>query len=153
MKIIFLDIDGVLNSRRYDVHRKENEGNIDVTRLVILKQLIEKTNARIILTSSWRCHWDPNGENTDETGKELIETFARYGIELYGKTPQINDDRAEEIRVWLNGHSDVDGFVIFDDIKLGWGELEPNVVKTDPRIGCGLEQRHCEMAIRILLSP
>ena len=33
MKIIFLDIDGVLNSVRYDRQRTVNQGNIDETRL------------------------------------------------------------------------------------------------------------------------
>ncbi len=61
MKIIFLDIDGVLNSRQYDAERGTAEGNIDVSRLLLLKQLIDQTGAKIVLTSSWRRHWDPVG--------------------------------------------------------------------------------------------
>ena len=47
---------------------------------------------------------------------------------------------------------DVDAFVIIDDIKFGWYELAPFVVNTDYRIGRGLEQRHIEKAIKILLK-
>lgn len=152
MKIIFLDIDGVLNSRQYDANRKETEGNIDETRLLLLKQLIDRTKARIVLTSTWRCHWDPTGQHTDEIGKALEAAFKRYGISLYDKTPEKNNNRSKEICEWLEQHQDADTFVIIDDIKFGWDKLEPYVVKTDYRIGRGLEQEHMEKAIKILLK-
>ena len=152
MKIIFLDIDGVLNSRQYDAERGTAEGNIDVSRLLLLKQLVDQTEAKIVLTSSWRRHWDPVGECTDEIGKELEDTFGRFGINLYDKTPELDNDRAKEISKWLAMNRDVDAFVIIDDIKFGWYELAPFVVNTDYHIGRGLEKRHIEKAIKILLK-
>lgn len=150
MKVIFLDIDGVLNSRQYDLCRGDNEGNIDLSRLSLIKQLILCTGAEIVLTSTWRSHWDPNGEKTDMVGKEMEETFLRGGISFYDKTPEINNDRAKEIKSWLEIHPDVVNFVIIDDMKFGWGEFEANVVKTDYRIGRGLEMQHVETAIKLL---
>lgn len=152
MKIIFLDIDGVLNSRQYDAERGTDDGNIDVGRLLLLKQLIDQTGAKIVLTSSWRRHWDPVGACTDEVGKELEDTFGRFGIYLYDKTPELDNDRAKEISKWLAENQNAEDFVVIDDIKFGWHELAPFVVNTDYRIGRGLEQRHIEKAIRILLN-
>lgn len=152
MRIIFLDIDGVLNSQLYDLERGKNDGNIDITRLMLLKQLIDKTEAKVVLTSSWRTHWDPEGRDTDEIGKEIEETFSKCGIKLYSKTPQKADDRALEIQSWINEHPETECFVIFDDIKFGWRKLESNVIKTDFRIGRGLEYNHIEKAAGILLT-
>ena len=152
MKIIFLDIDGVLNSRQYDSGRSMAEGNIDVSRLLLLKQLVEQTGAKIVLTSSWRRHWDRAGECTDEIGKELEDTFGRFGICLYDKTPELEKDRSKEINEWLAMNRDFNAFVVIDDIKFGWYELAPFVVNTDYHIGRGLEQRHIEKAIKILLK-
>lgn len=152
MKIIFLDIDGVLNSHQYDLCRGECDGNIDASRLPLLKQLIMHTGAQVVLTSSWRKHWDPKGTCADDVGRELIYTFSKHGIALFDRTPEINNDRAKEIRAWLCAHPEVDTFVVFDDVKFGWGEFDSNVVKTDYRIGRGLEQKHIEKAINILLK-
>ena len=59
MKIIFLDIDGVLNSRIYDRKRNRDElTDIDETRLPLVKELVAATGAKIVLSSSWRVHWD-----------------------------------------------------------------------------------------------
>ena len=149
MKIIFFDIDGVLNSHQYDADRGTAEGNVDVSRLLLLKQLVDQTGAKIVLTSSWRYHWDPAGECTDEIGKELEDTFGEFEIYLYDKTPDLDNDRAKEINKWLAMNRDVDAFVVIDDIKFGWYELAPFVVNTDYRIGRGLEERQIEKAIKI----
>lgn len=152
MRVIFLDIDGVLNSRQYDRCRKFEEGNIDESRLVLLKQLVDQTGAMIVLSSSWRRHWDPRGISTDDTGLQLDSLFKRYGMILYDRTPEIDNDRAREIAAWLSDHQRTESFVILDDIKFGWGDLDEKVVKTDYRIGRGLEQRHVEKAIKILMK-
>lgn len=145
MKIIFLDIDGVLNSRQYDLTRGEGDGNIDQSRLPLLKQLTDRTGAKIVLTSTWRIHL-----GTDETGREMEEVFRQGGITLYDKTPEMQNDRTKEISAWLERHPEVTAFVIIDDIKFGWGALAPMVVNTDYRIGWGLEPRHIERAMEIL---
>ena len=96
--------------------------------------------------------WDSVGECSDEIGKELEDTFGRVGLYLYDKTPELDNDRAKEISKWLAMNRDVDAFVIIDDIKFGWYELAPFVVNTDYRISRGLEKRHIEKAIKILLK-
>ena len=152
MKIIFLDIDGVLNSVRYDRIRTINQGNIDETRLPMLKKIVDKTDALIVLSSSWRKHWEKDLGRCDGIGKELTSTFAKHELFIYDKTAcTVNNDRAEEIRMWLADHDNVKEFVILDDIAFGWGsDLQCHLIKTDARMGFGLEEKHIQMAIQHL---
>lgn len=151
MKVIFLDIDGVLNSLAYDRERKENDGNIDETRLPLVKRVVDETQAKIVLSSSWRTHWNRNLSLCDSVGKDMVALFAVYQLEIYDKTPVLSsNDRAEEIRVWLNQNPTVTHFVILDDNRFGWGALQEYLVSTSYRIGRGLEEKHLLKAIRLL---
>ena len=152
MKIIFLDIDGVLNSIVFDRERTNEQGNIDETRLPLIKQILDETGALIVLSSSWRKHWDKEPSLCDDLGAEINSIFATYDIAIYDKTPQLqSNDRAEEIRLWLSQNETVRTFVILDDISFGWGsDLQDNLVKTNCRIGRGLERQHVQKAISIL---
>lgn len=152
MKIIFLDIDGVLNSVRYDRQRTVNQGNIDETRLQLIKELVEETKALIVLSSSWRKHWEKDITKCDAIGREINEVFAKYQLVIYDKTESLpSNDRAQEIRVWLEHQGDIEEYVIFDDIAFGWGDdLQDHLIKTNPRIGFGLEEKHIQKAIELL---
>lgn len=152
MKVVFLDIDGVLNSIRYDRQRTDNQGNIDETRLLLIKGLVDATNACIVLTSSWRKHWEKDAARCDAIGRELNEIFAKHQVQIYDKTVALpNKDRAQEIRIWLNLQEEVEEYVIFDDIAFGWGDdLEDHLIKTNPRIGFGLEEMHIQKAMELL---
>lgn len=148
-KVIFLDIDGVLNSISYDRVRGDDDGNIDVTRLPLVKHIIDETGAKVVLSTSWRKHWDPDEEKRDAIGMELHKVFSDGGIELLDKTP-VYGERHDEIVSWLTAHPEIERFVIIDDAFSGWEELSPNLVRTNHRIGRGLEMRHVEEAVRIL---
>ena len=149
MKVVFLDIDGVLNSVAYDRERTQADGNIDQSRLPLLKRLVEETGARVVLSSSWRKHWDRDSSLRDGIGSELDRTFLDAGVPLFDKTPEAGS-RAEEISLWLEAHPQAARCVILDDAFGGWGALGPHVVKTDSRIGRGLEERHVAEAIKKL---
>lgn len=152
MKIIFLDIDGVLNSVQYDRLRTREQGNVDETRLPLLKDIVDETNALIVLSSSWRKHWEKDSQLCDNIGKDLNSVFAKYHLSIYDKTPCLaSNDRAEEICMWLSMHSETTAFVILDDIAFGWGDdLQEHLVKTNCRIGRGLEEQHVKRAIELL---
>lgn len=81
MKILFLDIDGVLNSREYDRKRNWNEQtDIDETRLPLVKEIIDKTGAKIVLISTWRSHWNRDVNLCDEDGMYINRLFSKYGL-------------------------------------------------------------------------
>ena len=59
MKVIFLDIDGVLNSDEYfdkieNLNVQGIEREIDVNKIKLLKRAVDETKAKVVLTSSWR---------------------------------------------------------------------------------------------------
>lgn len=151
MKLIFLDFDAVLNSYQYDKQRGCNDGNIDETRMPILFRIVAQTGAEIVLSTSWRKHWSPNPDENDPVGREIDALFQKYGMNIFDKTPvSKNNDRAEEIRAYLAKCPYVQNFVILDDIRFGWGDLQSHVINTSYRIGRGLEERHLEAAVELL---
>jgi hypothetical protein len=153
MKVIFLDLDGVLNSDRYDRERDWSKTNtyIDETRLPLLKRIVDETGAKIVFSSTWRDHWNADPALCDEDGKYINECFARYGLSIYDKTPEIGSftERKAEIAQWLQEHK-TERYVIIDDFYYGWEEMNPFYVRTDMKVDRGLEERHVLKAIAIL---
>ena len=149
MKIIFLDIDGVMNS---DVFEYQNSiGRItDPYCLEKLRDIMDSTGAEIVLTSSYRFGWSYYENASFGSGKVLHREFSNAGITIYDKTPNLFSGRAEEIKSWLEDNPDAEEFVIIDDITFGWGDLDRFVVKTSPHEGRGLEDIHVSMAVNIL---
>jgi hypothetical protein len=47
--------------------------------MVLLKRIIEETGAKIVLSTSWREHWDANTAECDETGMSISALFGSYG--------------------------------------------------------------------------
>lgn len=163
MKVVFLDIDGVLNTeetfeRNYQDYLKTGIKNelIDEIRVSYLKEIIDETGAVIVLSSSWRRHCEfDNGKIVSEEGhtKYLIEILAKYGMTLYDITGYDRDgNRGKEINEWLSQHV-VDSFVILDDNS---GDLQDfidkELIKTNFYRGenSGLCCEHVEMAINKL---
>ena len=154
MKIIFLDIDGVLNSRVYDRKRNWNEQtDIDETRLPLIKEIVDATDAKIVLSSTWRQHWDKDPNRCDVDGRYINKTFAKFGLAIFDKTPDLGNTawRREEISKWLKEtEQDIEAFVIIDDYRYGWGDLPDHFVKTDPNFRMGIAKEHVERATQIL---
>lgn len=118
MKIIFLDIDGVLNvaypkrdkyGRHFHPHLVDN-----------LSYIISKTNAKIVISSTWKSKgldtlqqmWiDRNlpGEVIDIT-PFCDQVTKDNGIEFFDDVK-----RGHEIQYWLDRHPEVSNFVIIDD--------------------------------------
>jgi hypothetical protein len=103
MKVIFLDIDGVLNSSRTRNPRKFPYV-VEPRLLRRLKKLIDHTGAKVVLSSSWRL--DPIG---------LLA--ARYwGIPFIDVCPdKPRSARGQEVLSWLSAHPRVKRFVVIDD--------------------------------------
>lgn len=151
MKVVFLDFDGVLNSAEYDRRKRYGDPSLDRSRMPLLRELIEKTDAKIVLSTSWRVYWDADPTLCDEVGGDMAAFFAEYGLLIADKTPRLGAlKRPEEIQSWLERHPEADRYAILDDMDISWGRLEPHVVKTDYNIGFGLEVWHVAKAIDLL---
>ena len=133
MKVLFLDIDGVLNGVEYQMSPEFENSYIDKSRLPILKAIADRTGAKIVLSSTRKKDWVP--------GNPLDSVFTDAGISLYDKTPAMGRKNLE-IAAWLSAHPEVDSFVILDDADGGWGELYPRLVPTFPVESRGLTEEH-----------
>lgn len=157
MKVIFLDIDGVLNSQML-IDRNENE-MIDKYAVKLLKNLIDKTGAVVVLSSGWRLWFDENMVTDDVEAQYMYDVLFEFGIDIYGKTPDFSTDeirtkrtfgevKAKEIIAWLEEHYDVEKYVVLDDLDLKNDQINANLVQTDGKVG--LTKEDVKLAIRIL---
>ena len=140
MKVIFLDIDGVLNTSEtskeiyyeyQSTHKRRVE--LDVERIKYLKEIVDTTSAVIVLSSTWRSmgHMEdgvfiPNNRKTEE----LVKLLSFNGLFIYDVTPFMEGDRFVEIMTWIQEH-EVEDFIIIDDESFGFDEeAKKHLVKT-----------------------
>ena len=132
MNIIFLDIDGVLNSIKnlikvYEETNKAHSGYnypFDKNCLINFKKLVEKTNSKIVITSTWRYEQ----EGIDRILKELKKN--NLDNRVIGYTPILNTKRENEIKDFLSKLNSQSNFIIIDDDSL-FGELKEHLIKTN----------------------
>ena len=120
MKTIFLDIDGVLN---VDYADRDQFGHIFRDEYVQnLKEIIEKTGAKIVISSTWKDKgiermldlWKERnlpGEIIDVT-PDCVDVCEATNIVYYDQVK-----RGHEIKLWLDRHPEVTQYVILDDIQ------------------------------------
>lgn len=154
MKLIFLDIDGVLNSEtffRQWIGKFSHPCNdhLDDEAIERLNDLIKATDAKVVLSSTWRKIYKI------ESLDALLQKHG-FKYELYAKTPSLNTIRGLEIKDYMRQHHEaggeaVTGYVILDDDSdMTYGQRE-HFIHTDPF--CGLTPRNVRHAIKILQKP
>lgn len=153
IKCVFVDVDGVLNTskttRRLDCCNEFTF--VDTRKVLRLRDIVERTGAKLVLSSTWRFGADPKAFYLErEALRELVAEFRRLRCPLwFDTTPYLpSTKRWQEINAWLILH-DVEDFIILDD----WGEDEfrpmmDHLVKCDPRKG--LTKERAELAIQML---
>jgi hypothetical protein len=152
MKIIFLDIDGVIclsnnwggRSKKWKKYRSSNPetsryiddapvevrfDDFDSKSIKVLNEILEETDAEIVVSSDWRCH-----ANLEELG----EYFISQGIlkkpvgftKLLGQCDQpenypwtrkwdVEQSRSLEILQYLHDHPEITQWVAIDDLNMG----------------------------------
>lgn len=143
MKVIFLDVDGVLNSDEF-FENNTDDSYIDIKAVKLVKKAIEETGAKVVVSSSFRYN---------KAFQEIQEILLRNGI-LFEKTPFINNERGKEIKQWLSEESEIDDYVILDDEIFDDfdEELVSHLIKMDDNnthgFGKGIQLKNIEKIIK-----
>ncbi len=149
MKVIFLDFDGVLNSEKYLRESGRFGVVINPASLALIKEIIEATNAKIVLSTSWREHWDIDESKCNDIGIEINRIFAELGLSIFDKTQSLGRSREKEIEHWLHNHTETKNFVVLDDRFLDSEILRNHFVKTNGYRD-GIDKENVCLAIQIL---
>lgn len=137
MNIIFLDVDGVLNSeaKLIRIYNETHDMSLfnpipfDEICLENLNTLVRETNSKLVVTSDWRK--DPIST------ERLIKALKEFNLdkEIIGYTPVIQDvPRGTEINKFLLNLNYKPDFIILDDSK-DMEDLLPYLIKTNARVG------------------
>lgn len=159
MKLIFLDIDGVFNSKTWEQNDAFKKGSyptnmFDPSTVALFNKIIEETSAKIVMTSTWRLKFSL---------AELRQLFLEVGIkgEIIDFTPNLKEGqnyvlRGNEILKWCKDNKDIlevkyidyTDFAIIDDNSdmLYW--QAKNFFQTDEQ--CGLSPEVTRQVIRSL---
>ena len=175
MKVLFLDIDGVLNSQNWFGYRlyciknnmydrvlnfiDTNDENteyklnmIDDRAIANLNKIVEETGCKVVLSSSWR-----SSSESENVFTQYILKLKGFKYELYDVTPRLwhkefGTQRGEEIQLWLDKESEkneIESFVILDDDDSDMLlEQTNNFIHIDGQVG--LTDRDVFTAIEIL---
>lgn len=149
MKIIFLDIDGVLN---YQASEAVYRGGIGISRdnVEVLRYIVEQTGAEIVLTSTWKKWWEKSN-NKHPSGAYIDKMLGESGIKVYDKTPGSVVERGQGIDEYLKTHK-VDSWIVIDDEIFPDFEqfgILPRLVKPS-FYRAGLTMLHAEQAVELL---
>ena len=120
MNIIFLDVDGVLNTGRNQDIQEARDGkstfhhqfSFDDECMRNLKEIIIQFDAFVVISSSWRI------EKNTIYWSELLSNFRKYEIEdrIIDKTAGFSTIRGKEIKKWLDDNKEkVTNYIIIDD--------------------------------------
>lgn len=151
-KIIFLDVDGILNSHTWFVKTNATydnlESHFDPEAVARLNQITDTTGAEIVISSSWRLLFV-------DRFKDFTDFLSKVGItgKIAGVTKITSGDRSEEIWDYIGSHS-ITEYLILDDDR-----LERKMDSSDPVLDMhfikttfmyGLQDKHIPMALEIL---
>jgi hypothetical protein len=150
VKVIFLDVDGVLNHRgSFAPGMPGGSKRIAPECVAQLNHIVAITGASIVVSSTWRM--DP----------DYIEVLRAAGVRgrILGKTPNgihdikggllVGTCRGDEIQEWITAN-EPDAFVILDDDS-DMAHLLPHLVHTS--FDAGLTKEHADEAIERLSTP
>jgi hypothetical protein len=144
MKILFLDIDGVLNPF---LHYSTVANFHKMACNHIRTMLIKVPDLRIVVSSNWRLHGL-------EAIRDILKSNGIDPISVIDITPpdgtldsKHNDARDHHIIRWLAAHPDVTDYVIIDD-DMEMPDMKNKYVQTNGYVG--FTQTDMDKALKIL---
>lgn len=137
-------VDGVLNNSRTSTRTRDGWCFVDDYLVERLARIVQQTQAKVILSSSWRDGWNENEIYFQDLRQKLLS----YGIPLQDRTGKWRKTRAQEITEYLNKHPEITNYVILDDVPDFSSIGYENVILTNSFLG--LTERNAQEAIEIL---
>ena len=144
MRVIFLDVDGVLNSEEFacwchefpDFVREGGSNWADPIAVRMITSLCEEHDIKLVISSSWRMF----------DVKSTIDCFKNYrdltplckyiiGVTPRNTNDQVWEDRGEEIQHYLDTHPEIDNYCIVDDDNDMLDSQRDNFVRTNSTHG------------------
>lgn len=141
MKVVFLDIDGVLNNDKTESKTPIGFTGIGNSLLDRLATIVKITNAKIVLTSTWKDEWSPNPDNQSPDGKYMVKKFKQVGLHIMDKTDESkvgSSHRGAGINKYLEKHPEIEEYVILDDFEFDYYHYEnilERFVHTEEHLG------------------
>lgn len=143
MKVLFLDIDGVLNSHRTAIAHggfphgfsPEQMQKFDHAAIGLIRKVCEETGAVIVLSSSWRIL-----HAVDECATGL-------DLPIIDRTPSLTGNRGQEIAAWLAEHSSVIIYAIVDDDSDMLESQRTQFVQTSHEEGLSWQDYQCLLRV------
>lgn len=118
--VVFLDVDGVLNSRTTVQRTPEGYQGIDDARVELLSNVINKMGGGdIVLSSDWK-----EMKSTQEDYVYLFSKLEKYGLKISSHTKDKKHNRGEGIIHYLEKHPEIEEYVILDDCKFDFGDYQ-----------------------------
>ena len=162
-KVIFLDIDGVLNTKWWYTQMDRNTPKdkygytFDPRSVANLKKIIDETGADIVISSSWKSfglsELEEMWQNRELPGKLIDITPNSVSDEMLLNADldhmELFHIRGMEIKEWLDKHgNNVSHYVIIDDMDNFLPDQQPYFVRTDPE--AGITEEDADKVIRFL---
>ena len=141
MKVIFLDIDGVLNYTQWYVDDR-NPGNLDgeegdldplcVNRII---NICNNTGAKVVISSDWRISWYGTQLRLGRMGLDENYILDKTPERIWINIPGFDHSRGAEINDWLEMHPECEKYVIIDDRTDFKDNQQPFFIHVNPFIG------------------
>lgn len=158
IKLLFLDVDGVLNCHSTKDCCGPYRG-IEDKKVALVKEIVDATGAKIVLVSSWKEWWykEPHfKDKQDDLATYLDEKLAKQGLTIIDKTDDYNSfNRGEGIHEYIRRLKRrdviVDDYVVLDDEMFDYKErkITKHLIQTS-YYSHGLDKKHVAKAIKIL---
>lgn len=152
LRVIFLDVDGVLLTPSC-YSDDDKPPRFKPAALTALRLIVERTGARIVVSSAWR-------QRSIKRTRALLESRGfELGPKIVGRTGEWRTEdgkwsrRDDEILEWLARprRDPVESWVVLDDGTLELTGVEHRQVQTDPEEG--LTNADAVLAIQYLRTP
>lgn len=147
-----LDIDGVLNYTQWYVSDRNpgnlngQEGDIDPLCVERVLRIVEKTGAKVVISSDWRISWEgtlmrlermglPRDVVIDKTPELIWTKIGRHNYMVMDDSDEYEYSRGREVDMWLEEHPECTNFVILDDRMDFTEDQQPHLVHVNSMHG------------------